>query len=219
MVSDLCQRDPRLVLVNIGEGLDNRFARVDNGRMSCLDLDLPEVMRLRANFTPETRRRRLVPKSVLDYTWMDEVDLSDRTMVLVAEGVLMYLPPEDVRRLFSRTAERFPGTEIIFDTVAPALLRFGATAELGRGLNARYQWGVRHAAEVEDWGEGYKLQERRSVFQTHRRHFGLLVRAVTRLMPSAAWAHSVNRVRLGNPEPVKRRGESPLEDPARRTRR
>src|SRR5262249_53825569 len=144
MVSDLCMRDPRLVLVNIGEGLDNRFTRIDNGRISCIDLDLPEVIRLRANFAPETNRRRLVPKSVLDYTWMDEVDSRGRPFVLVAEGVLMYLPREDVRRLFARTAERFPGAEIIFDTVAPALVRFGATVELGRGLNARYQWGVKH---------------------------------------------------------------------------
>ena len=198
IVSDLCRSDPRLVLVNIGEGLDNRFARVDNGRMSCIDLDLPEVIRLRANFTQETSRHRLVPKSVLDYTWMDEVDSGDRTIVLVAEGVLMYLPLEDVRRLFARTAERFPGTEVIFDTVVPALVRFGATVELGRGLNARYQWGVKHAGEIEAWGEGYKLQERHTVFRTHLGHFGLLVRAVNRLLPSAAWAHSISRVRLGN---------------------
>src|SRR5262249_6931606 len=103
------------------------------------------------------------------------------------------------RRLFARTAERFPGAEIIFDTVAPALVRFGATVELGRGLNARYQWGVKHAREIEAWGEGYKLHDRHSVFQTHRRHFGRLVRVVARLLPSAAWVHSVNRMRLGNP--------------------
>jgi O-methyltransferase involved in polyketide biosynthesis len=196
IVRDCCAADPRLMLVNIGEGLDNRFGRVDNGLISCLDLDLPEVIGLRSKVAPETRRRRLIAKSVLDHSWMDEVGPGFQTVVLVAEGVLMYLPLEDVRSLFARAASRFPGSRIVFDSLSPTLARFGGRIEMGRKSAARYRWAIQNAAEIENWGE-YKLIERRSVFIDHRRHFSLFVRMFTRFIPAAAWAHSINYVRLG----------------------
>ncbi len=196
MVRECCRMDPRLMLVNLGEGLDNRFGRVDNGAISCVDLDLPEVVDLRARFFPDTRRRRAIARSALNYEWMDEIGSGFDAVVFVAEGVLMYLRMEEVRELFARVAVRFPGAQIIFDSIAPPMVRF-ARMELGRGFDARFQWGVRHAAEMERWGRGYKLMERRSVFETHRRHFGFLMRSITRVIPAALWIHSVNRFRLG----------------------
>jgi O-methyltransferase involved in polyketide biosynthesis len=199
IVRGCCRLDPHLLLINIGEGLDNRFGRVDNGLMSCLDLDLPDVIRIRSEFVRETARRRVIGKSALDPSWMDDVAPGFQTILLVAEGVLMYLHPDDVRTLLARVAGRFPGAQIVFDTLAPTMARFGARFELGRGLEARYQWGMRHSRELEDWGIGYKLLERRSVFQTHRSHLGWFVRALMRVAPAITWAHSINRLRLGNP--------------------
>ena len=40
---------PQAVVVHIGCGLDSRFERVDNGQVEWYDLDLPEVMELRAS--------------------------------------------------------------------------------------------------------------------------------------------------------------------------
>ena len=199
IVRACCKAAPRLMLVNIGEGLDDRFGRVDNSLISCLDLDLPEVIDIRAALLPDTRRRRSISASVLDDAWMDAVGPGFDTLVLVAEGVLMYLPVEDVRALFARVAARFSGARIVFDSVAPAMARFGARLELGRSFDAQYRWGVKHAVEIEKWGTAYKLIESRSVFETYRSHFGFLVRALTRAIPETVWAHSVNHVRLGNP--------------------
>lgn len=193
-----CSRiDPHLLLINIGEGLDNRFGRVDNGVMTCVDLDLPDVIRIRSEFIRETVRRRLVAKSVLDPSWMDDVGSGFRSVLLVAEGVLMYLQADEVCSLLARVAARFPGAQIVFDSFTPALVQFGARLELGCGMKARYQWGIRHAWEFENWGIGYRLLERRSVFQTHRKHFNLWMRALTGLAPAITWAHSINRLRLG----------------------
>lgn len=197
MVRDCTRGDPRLLLINIGEGLDNRLGRVDNGVMSCLDLDLPDVIRIRSNFVQESARRRFIAKDALDPGWLEEIGGSFATVLLVAEGVLMYLPADEVRTLLARVASRFPGAQIIFDTFAPSVARFGARFELGRESDASYRWGVNHARELESWGAGYKLIERRSVFQTHRRHFSWLMRTITRALPGAAWAHSINRLRLG----------------------
>jgi O-methyltransferase involved in polyketide biosynthesis len=198
VVRRLCQSDPRLLLVNLGEGLDNRFGRVDNGLLSCLDIDLPEVIRIRSDLFEETRRRRFIAVDALDPAWMREACADFRTVLLVAEGVLMYLPPADVRTLFARVAGALPGASIVFDSLSPALARFGARFELGPEFGVRYRWGIKDAREIESWGAGYRLMERISVLQMHRKHFGPCVRALTRVFPSTVWSHSVNRLHLGS---------------------
>ena len=40
-------KNPQAVIVNIGCGLDTTFERVDNGRLTWYDLDLPDVIDLR----------------------------------------------------------------------------------------------------------------------------------------------------------------------------
>jgi O-methyltransferase involved in polyketide biosynthesis len=40
-------RHPNAVVAHLGCGLDTRFERVDDGRVTWYDLDLPEVMDLR----------------------------------------------------------------------------------------------------------------------------------------------------------------------------
>ncbi len=198
MVRECLKSDPRLMLVNIGEGLDNRFGRVDNGSISCVDLDLPEVIEIRRRFVLESARHRLAGASVLDESWTRTVEAGGCKVVLVAEGVLMYLPLDEVRRLMARLARRFPGCELIFDTVSPRLARLGSRVELGGATEAPFRWGVKHAAEMERWGDGYTLVERRSVFLENRERFGLGVRLLTRAIPATVWSHSVNRLRLGN---------------------
>jgi O-methyltransferase involved in polyketide biosynthesis len=199
IVRSCCETDARLMLVNLGEGFDNRFQRVDNGSIACLDVELPEVARLRAGLIAESPRRRLIAASASDSTWMDAIGGGFQTVLIVAEGVLMYLSEQAVRALFAALANRFPGAHFVFDTFAPGIAKFSARFELGPLMDARYRWGVRHAAELEHWGTGYKLLERRSVFNTHRKHFGLLLRTAVRINPSLIWAHSINHYRLGEP--------------------
>ena len=47
---------------------------------------------------------------------MDAVDPSSGVFI-VAQGLLMYLAPESVRQLFASIADRFPGSELVFDII------------------------------------------------------------------------------------------------------
>jgi O-methyltransferase involved in polyketide biosynthesis len=89
---------PTGTVVALGEGLETQFWRVDDGSFRWLTIDLPEVIALRQKLLPESDRLRAVGTSALDPGWMDEVD--DYAGVLItAQGLLMYLEPEEVRRL------------------------------------------------------------------------------------------------------------------------
>jgi O-methyltransferase involved in polyketide biosynthesis len=113
---DWLERHPDGIVVSLGEGLETQRQRVDNGRMRWLSVDLPDAIRLRERFLPPTERLRHIAASALDPVWMDAVDATSGVFV-VAQGLLMYLEPEQVRLLFTSIADRFPGAEIVFDAV------------------------------------------------------------------------------------------------------
>ncbi len=56
--------NPRAVVVELGCGLDARFERVDNGQVTWIDMDLPEVIAVRRRFFADTARRQAVAHSV-----------------------------------------------------------------------------------------------------------------------------------------------------------
>jgi O-methyltransferase involved in polyketide biosynthesis len=107
---------PNGSIVSLGEGLETQALRVDNGRMQWLSVDLPDAIRMRAKFLPPTARFRHIAASALDPTWMDAVDPASGVFV-IAQGLLMYLDAAPVRQLVTAVAERFPGVEMVFDTV------------------------------------------------------------------------------------------------------
>ena len=109
---------PDAVVVDIGCGLDARFERVDNGQVAWYDLDLPNVIALRRQFYAETPRRRFIANSAFDLAWLDQVaSRQGQPCLFVSEGVLVYFSEEQVKRLVLALRERFPGAELIFDSV------------------------------------------------------------------------------------------------------
>ena len=134
---------PDGTVVALGEGLETGFWRVDNGRVRWLAVDLPESIALRSRWLPDTDRHKSFACSALDFRWMDEVDPS-RGVFIMAEGLLMYFEPRDVERLIAACAERFPGSEMMFDVIPRWLSR---NTLRGWHLTKDYQtprmpWGI-----------------------------------------------------------------------------
>lgn len=107
---------PGGTVVELACGLETQFQRCDDGRVRWLCVDVSEAIDVRERFLPETQRCRHVRKSALDLTWMDEVDAS-RGVFVSAQGLFMYFEEKDVRRLTVAMIDRFPGVEIMFDTI------------------------------------------------------------------------------------------------------
>ncbi len=126
-------RWPAGTVVALGEGLETQFWRVDNGRVRWLSVDLPEATALRERVLPHSPRRESVPGSALDLEWMDMVD-PDEGVLVTAQGLLMYLPPPQVRRLIAGCADRLRGGELLFDAVPRWFARAVSAGKVqGRG--------------------------------------------------------------------------------------
>jgi O-methyltransferase involved in polyketide biosynthesis len=138
---------PDGTVVALGEGLETQFWRVDNGAVRWLTVDLPESVALRTTLLPPHDRQRRFAGSALDPAWTDLVD-PGRGVLITAQGLLMYLQPEQVRALVGMCAERFPGATLVFDAVPPWM------AGLVRRGTASYRppplpWTVEPAAMAE----------------------------------------------------------------------
>ena len=106
---------PKAAVVNLGCGLDDTFRKCDNGLCCGYNIDLPDVIRVRNDLLPAGEREQNLAYDLNDVSWMDRIDNSNGA-VFFAAGVFYYFKKEDVRKLFSAMAERFPGAVLAFDT-------------------------------------------------------------------------------------------------------
>jgi O-methyltransferase involved in polyketide biosynthesis len=148
-------------VVHLGCGLDSRFERVDNGRVEWYDLDLPEVIELRRNLIgSEKERYDLLGISALEPAWMDIVSIHlPRPFLFLAEGTLVYFEEAQVKALVLGLRDHFPGAELVFDAFSPFVVRMNNLRFSRTKIGARFHWGLKHATDLEGWGDGIHLLE------------------------------------------------------------
>jgi O-methyltransferase involved in polyketide biosynthesis len=135
---------PDGTVVALGEGLETQFWRVDNGRVRWLSVDLPEAIELRRTLLPPPARQRLLGCSALDERWLDEVG-ADCGVMVTAQGLLMYLQPEEVHRLLGACASRIREGALLFDAVPRWLSERSRRGELVGAGGYRpppWTWGI-----------------------------------------------------------------------------
>ena len=144
--------------------------------MQCFDVDQPNVIALRRKLYDERDGYRMIGSSVTDEVWLDEIP-TDRPMLMVAEGLLMYLTEPEVRTLLQRLTDRFGSGELVFDTVSPMGPRLSKV--LTKGIT---KWGIRDAREIEQWNPRLRFLEQSSVGALYKRIPSAPVRLLWRLI-------------------------------------
>ena len=156
--SFLGENDGATVL-HLGCGLDSRFWRVDDGIVTWYDLDMPEVIDLRQQFYPPHERYHLIASSVMDFQWVKEVNDPNHSVLVVAEGILMYLDEADVKKLVLTLRQVFPGCYLVADVFSKLAARSATKHRSLRHTGASLGWGMDDPQEMENWGDGIHLLE------------------------------------------------------------
>lgn len=149
---------PQAVCISIGCGFDSRFSRVDNGRLTWYDLDLPEVICARKQFFPEQERVYFIAKSALDPSWPREIKKDGKTIILI-EGVLMYFKEEAVKQLLQIIKDNFDDVILLAELMSPLPAKNSRLHDTVKNTGATFQWGVKSGKEVEKLCAGLKLVE------------------------------------------------------------
>ena len=130
---------PKATVVALAEGLQTSFYRLNAAGVGTefrwLTADLPPMIDLRRKLLPASDRVRLCAQSALDFSWMDQVD-PEHGVFITAEGLLMYLQPDDAMSLIAECAARFPGGQMMFDLPPSA---FAALSRRGMRTSMRYR--------------------------------------------------------------------------------
>jgi len=161
---------PESVVINLASGLDNLFSELDNGQVQWFDLDFPDVIAIRKKYIEETERRKFIASNALDFDWIKSLSIDASTPVLiVAEGLLPYLPEEKARLLLSTLADSFSHSQIILDI-------FGSFTVGREWLVSEFKhikptpsflWSPHDPYELEGWDKRFKILKVENLFDRH----------------------------------------------------
>lgn len=173
-IKNYLKAHPYATIVNLGAGLETAFYRVDNGLLNWVDLDMPEVIALREKLLPPPARVRYLSKSVLDYSWMDDVKEFGTDVFFFAGGFFMYFTQQQVKSLFLHMANYFPNSEVIFDNVSfKALKRSNKMLKRAQMSGAALQWGVNDSKALEAWTPKIKIRQQTGYFNRLKNQMNL----------------------------------------------
>ena len=152
-------REPQTTVLHLACGLDGRYQRMGNGQVNWYDLDLPDVIELRRKFFSETDNYHLIASSVTDLSWLDTVPQQGQPVLVIAEGLFMYLAEAEVKRLFLALQAAFPGCHLAFDAYSQLTARRIKDHPSLKKTGATIQWGIDDPQTIETWGPGIHFQE------------------------------------------------------------
>ena len=156
--------NPKCTVINLACGFDTRFWRIENEKCNYIELDLPEVIKLKKEILKDHLGYEVIGGSVLDTAWIDKVTINGNTgFLLLAEGLFMWLPKPEAIRLFKDIGERFYRSQLVLDMV-PEKYTQGIWKQLIRlhsridmGLDVAWEFGIKDPQDIEAYGNGLKV--------------------------------------------------------------
>jgi O-methyltransferase involved in polyketide biosynthesis len=196
-VSDWIDNNPESTVLHLGCGLDSRIFRVDPpSTIGWFDIDYAEVIDLRRQLYPEHPSYRMIGASLLEDGWLKGIP-DDLPAIIIAEGVLMYLPASGVGPLLGRLVSHFPGGRMAFDALSARGARMGRADKAVRATGAEFRWGLDDPNDVKKYAPKMELMAELSSAQLpgHER-LPLVMRALVEAMEPFPALRRLNRLLL-----------------------
>lgn len=109
------------VVINIACGLDTRCYRM-SGYAHWYNLDLQETMTVREKLLPESGTISQIAMSAME-DWGSKISEQNVPVLIVIEGLTMYLNAKDVQQIFAVISSRFSQATIFVETMNPTIVR------------------------------------------------------------------------------------------------
>jgi len=166
------ERYPDGLCINLGCGLDAGFEELEaasDGRITWVDVDLPDVIAIRRRFFSETARRRIIVGDVTSSQLFASIPWdTGRPAIVVAEGVLFFLQRAQVESLFRAQADaadaRHADLEIAFDYASPFGAWIVTRRPAHRQLGTTFAWTVHNPSELRRIDPRLEVVEDSNVF-------------------------------------------------------
>lgn len=177
-------------VIEIGVGLNTRYERLDNGKATWIELDLPDVISLRRKLFEETDRRSMIEGSVAEDGWVAAVKAAPAPYLFVAEAVLIYLSESDARTAIGTMTSNFPSATLLMDTAGNKATSGMQSDEAFKQRNVTFDWSCEDPRSLEKWG--MRLLERKTILDVPPRFYRRLS------LPVRALIGVIRRISSGN---------------------
>lgn len=155
LVSDFIAKNPDCTVVNIACGLDTRFYRLDNGRITWYNLDLPETIEVRDSLYHESGRVSTVACSAYDPAWAQMIEKRGK-MLFVIEGLSMYLTAEQVRDMLAIIRDNFDNATVMMECLCPKFVKKESLERSIQATGAKFKWGANSFDDLGEAGRGFR---------------------------------------------------------------
>lgn len=154
LVKEFLEQHPGAIVVNIACGLDTRCYRL-NGYTHWYNLDLPETIAVREKLLPESGCVTAIAQSAME-PWGSQIKEQDVPVLIIIEGLTMYLTEADVKQIFAVISERFLQATVLVETMNPAVVKRFKEKSIDAS-NAKFTWGIQNGKALTQLLPGYHL--------------------------------------------------------------
>ena len=160
MTKEWLASHPGAVVVNIACGLDTRCYRM-SGYAHWYNLDLPETMAVREKLLPESGTISQITMSAME-DWGSEISEQNVPVLIVIEGLTMYLNAKDVQQIFAVISSRFSQATIFVETMNPMIVKRFKEKSI-EGSHAKFTWGIKNGKALAELLPGFRFMEEHSL--------------------------------------------------------
>jgi O-methyltransferase involved in polyketide biosynthesis len=191
----------RCTVVHLGCGLDSRVFRLDPGPgVQWYDVDYPAVIALREQIYRTRAQYHLLATSATDLSWLDQIP-ADRPVLLLAEGISMYLTEDEGVSLLRRVVDRFPSGELQIDFYNRLAIKSQKAHTLVRRTGSTLHWAVDSPQDILSRVPGIRLLTAATLFDAStfgRASTGFrLAKGLVRTVPPLRTALQYHRYAFG----------------------
>lgn len=164
MVREFIEAHPDTTVVNIACGMDTRFYRVDNGQIHWYNLDLPVTIDIRKRYLEEDERVTLIEASAMEDRWADQIKTNGKPVLVIIEGLSMYLEKEDVKQILTIINKKFPRVTVFMEILNPKFIRKNMEKSIHQS-GAVFTFGARTGQELADLAPSFRWTGDRSLVE------------------------------------------------------
>ena len=148
MVEKYLSGHPNTIVVNIASGLDTRCYRMQEKYVRWYNVDLPETMKIREKFLTENGPVYQIAKSAMDASYTNEMEYGGENVLVIIEGLSMYLSEADVLQMLSIIEKTFRNVTVMIETMSPFVVKHIKEKSI-EGSHAKFTWGVKNGKNLQ----------------------------------------------------------------------
>lgn len=154
LVKAFIDENPDCTVVNIACGLDTRFYRMDNGKITWYNIDLPETIEVRNQIYRESGRVSAIGISATDPAWAKEIKVHAK-MLFIIEGLSMYLTREENAKMLGIIRDNFDNAYVLMECLAKRWVSKENVEKSIQNTGAKFVFGADTFDDIQDIAEGF----------------------------------------------------------------